>query len=246
MKPIHVTSSDMSNLMPFLLAILLIFVIPMLMSRYGISADDLLRKLFSSGLRKKQYDALDTEEQNRKKTNKKPPHLNNSSHQDIIQMVSDLIIFSRKNKTGLVYPGTIRFGGKTGNLAAFVVTRSRIIGLNCFGFAGTITQDRASGRWTQQINGITQSVPDPLKLNDEQYRLARSAMDANGMKDLPLEVAAVFTNRHVHLDTAGEGIYTAHDLIAHLAQIVAEERDEFDPEKTSKRVNEIVYRIRKK
>ena len=42
MNPILLTSSTMSDILPFILAILLIFIIPMLMSRYGISAEDLL------------------------------------------------------------------------------------------------------------------------------------------------------------------------------------------------------------
>ena len=141
MNPILLTSSTMSDILPFILAILLIFIIPMLMSRYGISAEDLLRKIFGSGIRKKEYSAADEEHTIRNKKNKKTPHLNNSTHNDIIQMVSDLIIFSRKNKTGLVYPGTIQFGGKTGNIAAFVVTKSKVIGLNCFGFGGRIIHD---------------------------------------------------------------------------------------------------------
>ena len=59
MNPILLTSSTMSDILPFILAILLIFIIPMLMSRYGISAEDLLRKIFSSGLRKKEYYSAD-------------------------------------------------------------------------------------------------------------------------------------------------------------------------------------------
>ena len=44
MNPILLTSSTMSDILPFILAILLIFIIPMLMSRYGISAEDLLER----------------------------------------------------------------------------------------------------------------------------------------------------------------------------------------------------------
>ena len=194
MNPILLTSSTMSDILPFILAILLIFIIPMLMSRYGISAEDLL--------------AADEENTIRNKKNKKTPHLNNSTHNDIIQMVSDLIIFSRKNKTGLVYPGTIQFGGKTGNIAAFVVTKSKVIGLNCFGFGGRIIHDSASSEWRQQINEVTQNIPDPLKLNQEQYALARAALDANGMKDLPLEIVAVFTNSHVSIQAAQADVCT--------------------------------------
>lgn len=245
MNPILLTS-NMSDILPFILAILLIFIIPMMMSRYGISAEDLLRKIFASGLRKKEYSAADEENTIRNKKNKKAPHLNNSTHNDIIQMVSDLIIFSRKNKTGLVYPGTIQFGGKTGNIAAFVVTGSRIIGLNCFGFGGNILHDAASDVWKQQINGVTQDIPDPLKLNKEQYAIARAAMDANGMKDLPLEIMAVFTNRHVSIQAADAEVCTTHDLISYLAQIVCGEKEIFEPNETARRINKIVYRIQKK
>lgn len=240
------TSSDMSNFMPFILAILLIFVIPMMMSRYGLSTDDLIRMIFSFGPFKKEYSALDEEKRIRNKQNKKTPHLNNSTHDDIIQMVSDLILFSRKNNTGLVYPATIQYGGKTGNLAAFVVTKSRVIGINCFGFAGVITHDEASGCWRQQINGITQNIPDPEALNKEQYTLARTAMNANGMMDLPLDIVAVFTNNNVSLPHNQMNVCTRKDLIGRLAQIVADEKDEFDPNETAKRVNQIVVRIKKR
>lgn len=244
MWPILLTSSsESSNLMPFILAIILIFIIPMLMSRYGVSMEDIIRKIFGSGIGKKGYSALEEEKKSRDKANRKEPHLNNSSHNDLIQMVSDLILFSRKNNTGLVYPATIVHNGKTGNLVAFVVTKSRVIGMNCFGFGGTIARDGTTGEWTQHINGVTQSIPDPEALNKEQYELARAAMDANGMKDLPLDVMAVFTNKHVTLTTSRVNVYNTHDMIQRLAQIIADEKAEFDPNETAKRVNAIVSRI---
>lgn len=238
-------SNGFQNILPFILAILLIFIVPMIMSRYGLSYGDLIRKIFSFGVHKKQYSAVEEEEKSKNKAQRRPPHVNNSTHNDLIQLVSNLLIFSRRNKTGLVYPATIKFGGKTGNLVCFVVTRSTVIGVNCFGFGGNIIHKPETREWIQKINGVTNQLPDPVALSREQYEIARGAMDAHGLKDVPLRVAAVFTNENCALSCNRDDVFNAHDFLSYLKQIVADEDKVFDPNEMARKVNELVYRIRK-
>lgn len=238
-------SGGFQNILPFILAILLIFIIPMIMSRYGLTANDLIKRIFSFGARKKQYSAVEEEEKSRNKAERKPPHLNNSTHNDLIQLVSNLLIFSRRHKTGLVYPATIKFGGKSGNLVCFVVTRSTVIGVNCFGFGGSVIHKPDSGEWIQKISGVTNQLPDPVKLNRQQYEIARAAMDAHGLEHVPLRVVAVFTNENVTLSCNRDDVFDAHDFISYLKRFVADEDKVFDPNEMARKVNELVYRIQK-
>ena len=145
-----------SNLLPFILAVLLIFLIPMLMRRYGLEWSDITRFLFSRPGKRDYAEAA----QGKKK---REPWQTNGRSQDLSGLVSTLMIFARRTKAGLVYPGTVQHGGRMANLVAFVVTKKEVIGINCFGFGGTITEQE--GKWNQHMNGEDREIPDPVAGN---------------------------------------------------------------------------------
>ena len=237
------SGGSFQNILPFLLAILLIFLIPMLMRRYGFTWGDVTRMLFSRP-GKRDY----AEEMKKKGARKdgREPWQSNGRSQDIRTLVSTLLILARRNKLGLVYPGTIGHGGKMANLVALVVTKREAIGINCFGFGGTITEGRgkAKGQWNQHMNGADRDIPDPVAGNRAQLAIVRAAMDENGMKEIPLRVAAVFTSRTVTLETKHENeVFDTNGLIAHLRECAAEPGD-LDPAAVSRQLNALVTRLK--
>ena len=234
------------NILPFLLAILLIFLIPMLMRRYGFTWGDVTRMLFSRPGKR------DYAEEMKKKGERKDgrePWQSNGRSQDLKTLVSTLLILARRHKLGLVYPGTIESGGKMANLVALVVTKEEVVGVNCFGFGGTITEGKGKtkGQWNQHMNGADTDIPDPVAGNLAQFAIVRAAMDAHGMKEIPLRVVACFTSRTVTLEVKHEHeseIFDANGLIAHLRECAANPGD-LDPAAVSRQLSGLVTRIRR-
>lgn len=230
-----------SKILPLILALLLIFIIPMLMRRYGLEPEDLIR-LLTGRLRKGEYAPP---KKDGEKKDRREPYQSNSRSGDLKSLVSTLLIFARRNRLGLVYPGTVTRGSKTANLLALLVTKSEVIGFDCFGYGGVVSEKK-NGSWNQHMNGNDQTIPNPLTACKEQYTLVRALMDENGMRQVPLRIAAVFTARGMELVTAHpEEVFDTPGLIAHLRESVAAEDEEIDPGEISRKLNEHVVRIRK-
>ena len=228
------------NILPLILAILLIFLIPMLMRRYGLGWEDITRTLFSRLGRKPDYAELA-----RKGEARREPWQTNGRSQDIQSLVSTLLIFVRRNRLGLVYPGTVAHKGSMANLVALLVTREEVIGINCFGFGGTISE--RDGKWNQHMNGADQAIPDPVDGNRKQAQIVRAAMDAHDMKQAPLRVVAVFTSRTVTLETGhADEVFDTRGLLEDLKRRVARDTGSLDPEDLSRRLNALVTRLKGK
>lgn len=226
------------NLLPLILAILLIFLIPMLMRRYGLTWEDVIRLLFSRP-GKRDYAKAGRS----RGTDKREPWQSNGRSQDLKGLVSTLLILARRNRLGLVVPGTVSHGGKLANLVALVVTRHEVIGVNCFGFGGAITEGKKG--WNQHMNGADQSIPDPVAGNRTQAEIVRGAMDENGMGEIPLRVVAVFTSRTVRLETGhGDEVFDTEGLLGYLRGRAAVEGT-LDPEAVSRQLNGCVTRLTK-
>lgn len=224
------------NILPFILAILLIFLIPMLMRRYGLEWGDIIRMLFSR-LGKRDYAELGN-----KSRSKREPWQSNGRSGDIQSLVSTLLIFVRRHKLGLVYPATVEHEGKMANLVALLVTREEVIGINCFGFGGTITE--ANGKWNQHMNGADGEIPDPLQGNAAQAKIVREAMDSHSMANIPLRVVAVFTGRTVKIHTAhSDEVFDTKGLLEHLKAQVARGNGAIDPDTVSRQLNACVKRL---
>ena len=231
-----------AQILPLVLALLLIFIIPMIMRRYGLESEDLIRMLFS-GIRKQDYAKTASE---RKKEKKREPYQSNGRSADLKGLVSTLLIFVRRNQFGLVYPGTVSDGRNTAGLLALLVTKQEVIGFNCFGYGGTVTEGKNASGWNQHMNGADQKIPDPIAGNREQFAIVRRMMDDNGMNEIPLRVVAVFTAHTVTLSTRHpKEVFTTERLLEHLRECASEEEGgTLDPADVSRRLNEHVIRIK--
>ena len=228
------------QILPFLLAILLIFILPMMMRRYGWDWSDLFSRL-TGGIWKKDHNAAEEEKRIRSGVKKREPHLSNGGKHEMLETLSQLMTFARRHKVGIVYPGTIRVDGELTTLLAFLIMKSEVIGINCFGFAGTITAGKGEGPWNQHMNEADIAIPNPVALDKKQERLVRKALDRNGMSGIPCRVAGVFTNRHAVL-AVGDGtpVRTLHDFLAELKEQAAEEREILDPVQVSKQISGLI------
>ena len=241
MTNLMTNQTTFNKILPLILALLLIFIIPMLMRRYGWEPEDLIR-LLTGRLKKEGYAPA---RKSGEKKDRREPYQSNSRSGDLKSLVSTLLIFARRNRLGLVYPGTVTRGSKTANLLALLVTRNEVIGFDCFGYGGTVSEKK-NGSWNQQMNGNDQTIPNPLTACREQYTLVRALMDENGMGDIPLRILAVFTARGMEVVTAHpEQVFDTGGLIAHLRETVADEEERIEPEEISRKLNEHVVRIRK-
>jgi len=160
-----------------------------------------------------------------------------------MEFVSSLVTFARRNKVMVVYPGTVRYGGKTASLVAFVVTKSQIIGINCFGYSGSILLE--DGKWIQEMNGVRTRIEDPVSLSRAQRAIAVPMLKDAGLSSIPFRVVSVFTSRSVSLCNIPEPeIYTSKSLLEELKSCVDDERDSISPEDTARKINSYVVRLK--
>lgn len=236
------------RIFPFILAIILIFLIPMLASSQGMTYGEFVRSLFGHLSKFRPRDPAEKmQEQQRRNQNRREPKVFNGHKNELIQLVSTLTVFARRNNLGLIYPGTIEYNGKTGNLVCILVTRHEAIGINCFGFGGAIRESEGLKDWKQHMNGQDGWIPNPLVLNKTQRELARRALDHNGMMDVPFRVFAIFTNKNVVVNTTHtDEVFTTEELIRKLRSIVGSEGHDFDPQELSKRINTLIVKVKTK
>ena len=222
------------NILPLILALLLIFIVPMILSRYGLDPGDLW-KMVLTRFGKADYS---------KAKRSREPWQTNSKEGDIRSLVSTLLIFVRRNHLGLVYPGTVVHKGRMAPLVALLVTKEEVIGINCFGYGGTITEEK--GRWNQHMNGNDLAIESPVEASQRAQQLVRAAMDEAGLKDIPLRVLSVFTSRTVTIRTSHRReVFDTEGLLTELTRAVREQKEAFDPEDISRRCNALVQRVKK-
>lgn len=177
---------------------------------------------------------------------KQEPRVSNATKADMMELLSALITFSRRNKIGIVFPGTVEYGNEVATLLALLVTKSEVIGVNSFGYGGTITKGNGDGDWVQHMNGQDIRIKSPVVMNRHQHRICRQAMDAAGMQDISFRVAGVFSNRHVTLaDGNGNGFWTRESFFEELkTQLTAEEERIPDPQKVVEQLVAVTKKVR--
>lgn len=213
-----------------LLAIVFMFVIPIIQKRTGKS----LTEIFLGG-RKKNPSAVPKTEL------PKEPTLKNDNQNDVTIFISQLLKVVRKNKMQLVTPGRVEHGGETARLLALIVHPSGVTGIYCLGFGGTITASSKSGQnWKQHMNGQDHTFPDPVSTCQEQYRLVKAAMDEAGL-DMDLNIVTVFTNTHATLLHAPARVYTRKSLFSYLSDTEALKQGSVDIQETARILAELAH-----
>ncbi|ETP72825.1 hypothetical protein UYO_1242 [Lachnospiraceae bacterium JC7] len=235
---------NFKTIFPLIMALVLIFLIPVMASRQGMSYGEYVLSLFTG--KKRLYDAAEEEKRIKSGAKRKERHLFNGKPNEMMQLLSTLMIFVRRNKLGLVYPGTVDNNGNIASIMCFVVTRSRVYGINCFGYAGVINEGSGNKNWKQHINYQDISIQSPVVMDMAQYDLVRDAMDKAGMKEIPLEIKGVFTSRDAVLNNpvSRNDIMTVKGLLDHLREAIKDEEEQFDPNTVARQIKSLVKEIK--
>lgn len=138
----------------------------------------------------------------------------NSSRNDLLELISRLATYARRNHFRMIVPGTLSCDGKIAVLTALILTRSGVVGINCFGFGGRVDAQAGEKDWVQLMNGERTAVPNPVKKNRNQEALVRQVLEEVGFGGADVEIVGVFTAPSVWLTNAsGTNCYTAKEAL---------------------------------
>ena len=141
----------------------------------------------------------------------------NSNRNDFMDLISRLATYARRNHFRLIIPGTLSCGGSIAVLTALVITKSRVVGINCFGFGGRVIAAEGDRDWEQIMNGEESSFPSPVKKNRDQEKIVRQVLEEVGFPGTEVEIIGVFTSPSVWLSgTAGTNCYKKDDAMKYL------------------------------
>ena len=141
----------------------------------------------------------------------------NSNRNDFMDLISRLATYARRNRFRLIIPGTLSCGGKTAVLTALVITRSGVVGINCFGFGGRVIAAEGEKDWTQVMNGVETTFPSPVKKNRNQEKIVRQVLEETGFAGADVEIVGVFTSPSVWLSGLdGTNCYSRDDAMKYL------------------------------
>ena len=102
-------------------------------------------------------------------------------------------------------------------LTALLITRSKVVGINCFGFGGRVIAKEGEEDWEQIMNGIRTTFPSPIQKNRNQEKIVRQVLEEVGFADTEVEIVGVFTSPNVWLsDAAGSNCYTKDNAMKYL------------------------------
>ena len=204
----------MNNITIILIMFFVLIVIPIIFAR--LSGRDPMEVFFGSRVKGSAFAAKDKEEVKKESETKNTER--NSDRNDLLVTLSDLISYTRRNRFYVIMPGTLQYQDKMANLGAIIITRGAVIGVNCFGYGGTVTAGSGKDDWSQRINGEKKRFESPVVKNGEQEQILKDVLAAEGLQDVESRVIGVFTSPSVQLTGAGgTGCYTRNTLKKYLA-----------------------------
>lgn len=189
----------MDNLTIILIMIFVMIVLPIIFAR--MSGKNPMEIFFGSRVKDSAFQSRSAGVGEPEKKNKREEK--NSNRRELMIVMSDLTSYARRNRFYMIMPGTLQYNGKTANLAAIIVTRRAVIGVNCFGYGGKITAGSGKDDWTQNLNGEKKKFASPVVKNQEQERILRGVLDAEGLRNVECKVVGAFTASGVQLTGAG-------------------------------------------
>lgn len=203
---------DQSSIILYAIIIVVLLGVPVVISRkLGIKPMEMLfGKLANRGIFKSdKAGAKDGQPKEKKQTN--------SSRNDLLELISRLATYARRNHFRMIVPGTLSCDGTIAVLTALILTRSGVVGINCFGFGGRIDAQSGDKDWIQMMNGAQTPFPSPVKKNRNQEKLVRQALEEVGFAGADVEIIGVFTAPSAWLSNAsGTNCYTREDALKHL------------------------------
>lgn len=203
----------MDNLTIILIMIGVMIVIPVIFAR--LSGRNPMEIFFG---RRVNDTGFGTGEKKASGGGKKAKAEKNSTRNDLMVLISDLTGYARRNHFYMIMPGTLQHKGKTAALAAVIITRGMVLGVNCFGFGGSIMAGSGRDDWTQTMNGEKKRFPSPVVKNQDQEKILSAVLKEAGLEGTRCKVIGVFTTPGVRLSgLGGTGCYDRGMLKTYLS-----------------------------
>lgn len=203
---------EQSSIILYSIIIVILLGVPVVISRkFGIKPMEMLfGKMGNRGIFKSDKDG----ERNGQPREKQQT---NSSRNDLLDLISRLATYARRNHFRMIVPGTLSCDGTIAVLTALILTRSGVVGINCFGFGGRVDAQRGEKDWVQIMNGTQTSFSNPVQKNRNQEKLVRQVLEEVGFAGADVEIIGVFTAPSVWLSNAsGTNCYTTEDALKYL------------------------------
>jgi hypothetical protein len=201
---------DQNSIILYSIIVVVLIGVPVLISKkFGMKPMELLfGKMANRGLFKSKKD--DSQQSDKPKERKQT----NSNRNDMLDLISRLATYARRNHFRLIIPGTLSCNGEMAVLTALIITRCGVVGINCFGFGGRVVAEGGGKDWVQIMNGTQTAFPNPVTKNRNQEALVRRVLEAVGYPTAEVEVIGVFTSPSVWLsNTAGTNCYTKEEAM---------------------------------
>lgn len=204
------------------MAVLLMFILPMLQSKTGKS----LSQILFGGLKKNKSGPAAVPS--------KEPRVRNGSRDDLTVFLSKLIRSAKKRGMQVVAPASVSYKGKTSRLLAFLVHKSGVTGIYCLGYGGTLTASASSSEpWKQHINGKDTTFQNPVTACEEQRAFIQEAMNQAGIH-AQLDVVTVLTNPSVTVNHRPQRVYNANMFFDYIEHVSALGNGDLDVQETAK------------
>ena len=101
------------------------------------------------------------------------------------------------------------------NLSLVLITQHRVIGLKCYGYGGSLTNNGKAADWTQKLDKTTKAIHSPLP--DQTAQQAALASLLPQLNASQVEVFSVFTTPGVQLiNCSGLNCFTSVSLLEKL------------------------------
>ena len=203
---------EQSTIILYSIIVVVLIGVPVVISRkLGKKPMEMLfGKMGSRGIFKADKDrSLNGQPQERKQIN--------STGNDFLDLISRLATYTRRNHFRMIVPGTLSCGETIAALTALIVTRSGVVGINCFGFGGRVIASAGEKDWVQIMNGTETAFPSPVKKNRNQEKIVRQVLEEVGYAGTNVEIVGVFTTPSVVLSNAsGTNCYTKEEALKYL------------------------------
>jgi hypothetical protein len=228
------------NLTIILIMIAVLIVLPIIFAR--MSGRNPMEMFFGSRVNDTSFAGEKTE--NEKKAAPKGRE-KNSTKNDIMVLISRVLTYARRNRFYAIVPGTVTIGDRTASLAAIVVTRGCVLGVNRYGFGGSIEGKSGSSDWVQTLNGERKSFPSPTVKNEEQRKILADVLTDAGCPEVDAQVVGVFTEPKVRFTkVSGKGCYTMDMFRDFLASDTCMRSKDLDPSEIGKKLEAYVMRAK--
>ena len=159
----------------------------------------------------------------------------NSTKQELISFISDLVSYGRRNHFCSLVPGTLTLGGEVTSFAAIIVTRRALLCFNCFGFGGQIYCENGKETWRQVMNGTEKTFESPVLKNERQEKILEQILTDCGYEGTAVQIFGVFTAPSASLQhRSGTNCYTVKDMMSVLQGTDFLKDKGVDPKKVAK------------